>query len=97
MDKQELQKLRHSAAHIMAAAVQKIYPDAKFDIGPGTDEGFYYEGYYCVEYQQVAMGGGISLYQPDSFGFMHIFRSVYIRYTSHWECGKYHWYFIPGN
>ncbi len=43
MDKQELQKLRHSAAHIMAAAVQKIYPDAKFDIGPGTDEGFYYD------------------------------------------------------
>ena len=27
----------------MAAAVQKLYPDAKFDIGPGTDEGFYYD------------------------------------------------------
>lgn len=42
-DKQELQKMRHSAAHVMAAAVQKLYPDVKFDIGPGTDEGFYYD------------------------------------------------------
>jgi len=43
MENQELQMMRHSAAHIMAAAVQKIYPDAKFDIGPGTNEGFYYD------------------------------------------------------
>ena len=43
MENQELQMMRHSAAHIMAAAVQKIYPDAKFDIGPGTAEGFYYD------------------------------------------------------
>ena len=31
---QELNIARHSAAHIMAAAVQKLWPDAKFDIGP---------------------------------------------------------------
>ena len=42
-DKEELLKLRHSAAHVMAAVVQKMYPDAKFDIGPSTDEGFYYD------------------------------------------------------
>jgi threonyl-tRNA synthetase len=35
--------IRHSAAHIMAAVVQKLYPDVKFDIGPATDEGFYYD------------------------------------------------------
>ena len=42
-DKEEFLKLRHSAAHVMAAVVQKMYPDAKFDIGPSTDEGFYYD------------------------------------------------------
>ena len=38
-----LETIRHSAAHIMAAAVKQIYPDAKFDIGPATDQGFYYD------------------------------------------------------
>ncbi|MEA2012335.1 MAG: threonine--tRNA ligase, partial [Verrucomicrobiota bacterium] len=40
---EELLKIRHSMAHIMAAAVQKLYPDTKFDIGPATDDGFYYD------------------------------------------------------
>lgn len=35
--------VRHSAAHIMAAAVCRLYPDAKIDIGPSTDDGFYYD------------------------------------------------------
>jgi threonyl-tRNA synthetase len=43
MSDSELHKIRHSAAHVMAAAVQKLYPDAKFDIGPATEEGFYYD------------------------------------------------------
>ena len=38
-----LEKIRHSAAHLMAAAVQQLYPDAKFDIGPATENGFYYD------------------------------------------------------
>lgn len=38
-----LETIRHSAAHIMAAAIQKLYPDAKFDIGPATTDGFYYD------------------------------------------------------
>ena len=38
-----LETIRHSAAHVMAAAVQKLYPDAKFDIGPATENGFYYD------------------------------------------------------
>jgi len=38
-----IETIRHSAAHIMAAAVKQIYPDAKFDIGPATDQGFYYD------------------------------------------------------
>ncbi|MGL4853814.1 MAG: threonine--tRNA ligase [Lentisphaeria bacterium] len=35
--------IRHSAAHIMAAAVQNLYKEVKFDIGPATDDGFYYD------------------------------------------------------
>ena len=38
-----LQELRHSAAHVLATAVMRHYPDAKLDIGPPTDTGFYYD------------------------------------------------------
>jgi len=41
--KDKLEKIRHSAAHVMAAAVQKLYPDAKFGIGPVIEGGFYYD------------------------------------------------------
>jgi threonyl-tRNA synthetase len=43
MSKFPLETIRHSAAHLMAAAVQELYPDVKFDIGPSTDNGFYYD------------------------------------------------------
>jgi len=43
MAKYPLETIRHSAAHVMAAAVKELYPDAKFDIGPSTDTGFYYD------------------------------------------------------
>jgi threonyl-tRNA synthetase len=39
----ELEKLRHSAAHVMADAVKRIWPDAKLTIGPPIDTGFYYD------------------------------------------------------
>jgi threonyl-tRNA synthetase len=39
----DLNTIRHSAAHVMAATVQSIWPDCKFDIGPSTDDGFYYD------------------------------------------------------
>ncbi len=34
--------LRHSAAHLMAAAVVELFPAAEYDVGPATDEGFFY-------------------------------------------------------
>jgi threonyl-tRNA synthetase len=40
---EELEKLRHSASHVMAYAVKELFPDAKLGIGPPTDEGFYYD------------------------------------------------------
>jgi len=38
-----IEALRHSASHIMAAAILRLYPQAKLDIGPATDNGFYYD------------------------------------------------------
>lgn len=38
-----IQRMRHSAAHIMAEAIQDLFPDAKFAIGPAIEDGFYYD------------------------------------------------------
>jgi threonyl-tRNA synthetase len=38
-----LEELRHSASHILATALLRIFPEAKLDIGPPTDTGFYYD------------------------------------------------------
>ena len=42
-DPQALEIIRHDAAHLLAQAVQKMYPDAKIAIGPVTQNGFYYD------------------------------------------------------
>ncbi|MBU3955261.1 threonine--tRNA ligase [bacterium] len=42
-NKYSLDTLRHSAAHIMAYAVQRLYKDVKFAIGPSIENGFYYD------------------------------------------------------
>jgi threonyl-tRNA synthetase len=39
----DLYRLRHSAAHVLAQAVQHLFPEAKMTIGPATEEGFYYD------------------------------------------------------
>lgn len=39
----ELNTLNHSCAHMMAQAIKRIYPEAKFWVGPVVDEGFYYD------------------------------------------------------
>ena len=38
-----LEELRHSTAHVMAAAVMRLWPETRLDIGPPTDQGFYYD------------------------------------------------------
>ncbi len=39
----DLERLRHSTAHVMAAAICRLYDDVLLDIGPATDGGFYYD------------------------------------------------------
>lgn len=44
MDKKnDIEIVRHSMAHILAAAVKSVYPDAKFGMGPAIENGFYYD------------------------------------------------------
>ncbi|MCR4311986.1 MAG: threonine--tRNA ligase, partial [Candidatus Uhrbacteria bacterium] len=43
MDHAKLQERRHSLAHLLAAAVLELWPDAKRTIGPAIDDGFYYD------------------------------------------------------
>lgn len=42
-ENEELSKLNHSCAHLMAQAVKHLYPEAKFWVGPVVEEGFYYD------------------------------------------------------
>ena len=42
-DKEGLFTLRHTSAHVMAQAIQHLYPGTKFAIGPAIDDGFYYD------------------------------------------------------
>jgi threonyl-tRNA synthetase len=39
----QLQTMRHSLAHIMATAIRRLWPEAKFGVGPAVDYGFYYD------------------------------------------------------
>ncbi len=38
-----LEEIRHSCSHVLATALLRVFPDAKLDIGPPTDTGFYYD------------------------------------------------------
>src|ERR1700687_4545045 len=39
----DIERLRHSAAHVLATAILRIWPEAQFAAGPPVDEGFYYD------------------------------------------------------
>jgi threonyl-tRNA synthetase len=44
MSKNEaLDTKRHSLAHLMAASIQELFPEAKFGVGPVIEDGFYYD------------------------------------------------------
>lgn len=43
MNDEQLHAMRHSLAHIMASAVRRLWPDARFGIGPVVENGFYYD------------------------------------------------------
>jgi len=43
MDKNQIENIRHSLAHLLGAAVLELYPGSKLAIGPAIDDGFYYD------------------------------------------------------
>ncbi|MBQ6461238.1 threonine--tRNA ligase [Candidatus Saccharibacteria bacterium] len=43
MDSDNLEKMRHTLSHVLAAAVRELYPTATFGIGPAIEDGFYYD------------------------------------------------------
>ncbi|MFH1837042.1 MAG: threonine--tRNA ligase [Candidatus Omnitrophota bacterium] len=62
-----LQKIRHSASHVMADAVKRLYPGVKLGIGPAIENGFYYDFDFsqCEAVGNNEQGGFLS---PDSLG-----------------------------
>lgn len=53
--KLELEHLRHSAAHLLAAAVLELHPDAQLTIGPATNEGFYYDFAFVEPFSETEL------------------------------------------
>ena len=51
-----LQVLRHSTAHLLAAAVVELYPDAKYGIGPAVQDGFYYDFQFSKPVSESDLG-----------------------------------------
>lgn len=43
MTKKQIESMRHTLSHVLAAAVREFYPDVKFGIGPAVENGFYYD------------------------------------------------------
>ena len=39
----DVEKMRHTFSHVLAAAVRQLYPGAKFGVGPAIENGFYYD------------------------------------------------------
>jgi threonyl-tRNA synthetase len=55
----DIQTIRHSIAHILAYAIQELYPGVKFGIGPAIDDGFYYD--FALPAETSGEGGIITL------------------------------------
>jgi len=51
-----LQVLRHSAAHLLAAAITELYPDTKYGIGPPVQDGFYYDFQFSKPVSESDLG-----------------------------------------
>jgi threonyl-tRNA synthetase len=51
-----LEKMRHSTAHLLAAAVTELYPDAKYGIGPAVQDGFYYDFQFSKPISESDLG-----------------------------------------
>ena len=60
----KLETIRHSLAHILAYAVQELYPGTKFGIGPAIENGFYYD-FEFVEADRRGLKRGLTRITPE--------------------------------
>lgn len=51
---EQLSKIRHSTAHVMAMAVQRLHPEARVTLGPVIDNGFYYDFFFPENVKQLS-------------------------------------------
>jgi threonyl-tRNA synthetase len=63
--KPELNTLRHSASHILAAAVKHLYPDAKLAIGPAIADGFYYDFDFSSDSENAERSRSVTISDKD--------------------------------
>ena len=63
--KPELSTLRHSASHILAAAVKRLYPDAKLAIGPAIADGFYYDFDFSSDSENAEHSRSVAISDKD--------------------------------
>ena len=82
---EQLHKIRHSLAHIMASAVQKIKPEASFGVGPAIDNGFYYDFLVDENFTEAELKSiekEMTYAMSNTFGFGgHIASIVFKKYT----------------
>jgi len=60
----KIETIRHSLSHVLAYAVQKLYPGVKFGIGPAIENGFYYD-FEFIEADQRGLKRGITRIAPE--------------------------------
>ena len=65
MNDENLDYLRHSCAHLLAAAVMEIWPSAKRTIGPAIENGFYYDFDFSAQGGSASGGGEFHLSEAD--------------------------------
>lgn len=67
MSKIDIGIMRHSCAHLVAAAVRELYPEAKFGVGPTVENGFYYD----IDFGQTIGEADLEKIEKKAIGLQH--------------------------
>ena len=86
-----LEMRRHSAAHLMARAILNLFEEVQIDIGPKTDEGFYYDDdyFYGETLHSWVDSGFLALRYAPAFDDSNIIAEIYQNGTVLQMTGEY--------